>query len=112
MDPTTTLVGHALEAAGESERLLAQNVANLDTPGYRPSFVTFASLLAQATSVGQAEQVRPTVVTSQVAVRADGNGVDADQEMVLLAEAGLRYQFLADALKERVSDLKLASEVA
>jgi flagellar basal-body rod protein FlgB len=111
-DLTTTLLGHALIAEGLDERVLASNLANLDTPGYRARFVEFQTLLAQATSAEAAAAVTPQVVTSPTVYRQDGNGVDPDQEMVLLAGAGLRYEFLADELRQRYQDLKTAAGVS
>jgi flagellar basal-body rod protein FlgB len=109
LDLTTTLLGNALQAAGLEQRVLAQNLANLDTPGYRARYVVFADLLANASTAVQAASVRPRVLESSVVYRQDGNGVDPDQQMVLLAQAGMRYQFLADELKARYQDLKLAA---
>jgi flagellar basal-body rod protein FlgB len=109
VDLTTTLLGHALEAAGLNEQVIAANLANLDTPGYRARQVSFASLLAEATSAAGARAVRPTVTVSDIVYSPNGNGVDVDQEMVALAHAALRYTFIADELRSRYQDLKLAS---
>lgn len=113
MDLTTTLLGNALMAAGLTERIIADNLANLDTPGYQERTVSFQTLLQRATTAEAAKAVRPEVEISPLVYRQDGNGVDPDREMVLLAKSGLRYTLLAEELRQRYQDLlRAASGVA
>lgn len=75
------------------EAVLASNVANADTPGYRRRDLVFGDVLASKTEnlarthekhlpvrSGASSQWR--VVTGPRGSRPDGNGVDLDQELV------------------------------
>lgn len=98
----------ALEGYSLREQVLAGNLANLDTPGYQARWVTFAGALREALAQGRdPTAVRPQVVyLPHGAVRNDGNNVDVDQQMTLLAETGVRYQVVAGLIQERYQDLR------
>jgi flagellar basal-body rod protein FlgB len=53
------------------------------------------------------DDLRPGVSTdSAVAVRADGNSVDVDQEMAFLAENNIRYNALVQLTQKKLETLK------
>lgn len=69
-------------------QVLAQNVANVNTPGYRRLDVRFEDQLAEqltAHSEGGHQGIRPEIFEDQTTpVRPDGNNVEIDMEMMRL----------------------------
>ncbi len=91
------------------QTLLANNLANVDTPGYQPQDVNFQATLNTAIQSGQPlSQLTFTPYTLQQAARADGNGVDAEQQAAYMSENGLLYQTLTEAAAAREQILKSA----
>lgn len=108
MDAVSTLLAHALEAQGLQQRLLAENVANMDTPGYHPKTLSFQQQLARAANLPQMLAVKPQVVSSSGIYRNDGNGVDPDKTMVDLSRAAMRYATLSQLFGSRMNQLTSA----
>ncbi len=111
-----------LEGLALRHRVLANNIANANTPGFKKSEVSFASELAAyldrqprergvALLAGGAdrEEFRPRVyrvlATSQ---RVDGNNVDIEEEMAKLAENTLLYEAAVRQLSAKLNYLRLA----
>jgi flagellar basal-body rod protein FlgB len=91
------------------QTLLTNNLANVDTPGYQRQDVDFQGTLRAALSSGQPlDQITFKPVTDQQTTRADGNGVDAEQESAYVAENGLLYQELAQIATAREQILQSA----
>jgi flagellar basal-body rod protein FlgB len=85
------------------QKLVASNVANADTPGYRTQDIDFQSEFLNAT--GGAPQA--TAVTD-LAVRNDGNNVSLDREARLLAENALRFQVASQLMKMNIGIVRSA----
>ncbi len=112
-DVTFQTLDLALGAAGKRQEVLANNLANVNTPGYKRLDVEFDGMLAKAVDAARAgdksalEAMRPGVTTDDsVAVRADGNSVDVDQEMAFLAENNIRYNALVQLTQKKLEGLK------
>jgi flagellar basal-body rod protein FlgB len=102
-------LGQVLDASGLRHRVIAQNVANVNTPGYQRREVAFEEELAKALAQpGTAKPVIAKVVLSDGPERADGNNVDIDREMGELAKNGLLYQAAAQLLNSRLASLRAA----
>ena len=112
MDTTSSVLGvlpQLLDAAALRHRVIAQNVANVNTPGYRRREVAFEADLAKAlASPAAAAQVKPHVVIADGPERVDGNTVDIDQEMNALTKNALLYQAAAQIMTSRVASLRAA----
>ena len=75
------LISRLLDASQMRHRAVAQNVANVNTPGYKAITVNFEEELSQQLD-GDLSKVVPKFEKVQGAtVRADGNNVDIDREM-------------------------------
>ena len=100
--PRTQLLARLLDAASLRHRVIAQNVANVNTPGYHQLDVDFESAFARALAVGDKAaltRVQPTVVENTAAPeRADGNNVDIDVEMARLNKNTLLYRAFAQII--------------
>jgi flagellar basal-body rod protein FlgB len=112
-DVTFQTLDLALGAAGKRQEVLANNLANVNTPGYKRLDVEFDGMLAKAVDAARAgdksalDAMRPGVTTDDsVAVRADGNSVDVDQEMAFLAENNIRYNALVQLSQKKLETLK------
>jgi flagellar basal-body rod protein FlgB len=113
----TTQIGleRALSGASLRQQAIAQNIANVNTPGYRRQDVDFESALQAAwdQGSGSVEQVAPTVQTDMASVmRADGSSVDIDTEAAEQAKNGLQYEAVSSVMKARTAILKSAIGVA
>ena len=112
-DVTFQTLDLALGAAGKRQEVLANNLANVNTPGYKRLDVEFDGMLAKAIDSARAgdqaglDKLQPGVSTDDsVAVRADGNSVDVDQEMAFLAENNIRYNALVQLTQKKLETLK------
>ena len=94
----------ALQGASMRHAALAENVANVNTPGYQRRDVDFKSVLQAAMPSGRdalaGAAFQPTV-DDAAPVRADGNSVDMDAEAAGLAQNALEYEALSQVLRAR-----------
>jgi flagellar basal-body rod protein FlgB len=82
------------------QKLVASNIANLDTPGYKTKDIDF-----QFEFMSLAQDANPNVVEAQgLVVKSDGNNVSMDREARLLSENALRFNLASNLMK---SQLKL-----
>lgn len=82
------------------QKLVASNIANLDTPGYKTKDIDF-----QFEFMSLAQGANPNVVEAQgLVVKSDGNNVSMDREARLLSENALRFNLASNLMK---SQLKL-----
>ena len=100
----------AIRGAGMRQTVLAQNLANANTPGYTRKDVDFKSTLAGAMQSGVSpDAVQFDVTTDGSApMQTDGNSVDADTESAKMAENGLEYQSLVAVAKGRIDIITAA----
>lgn len=100
----------ALSLRSRRAEMLASNIANADTPGYKAQDIDFKSVLASASSKGASQAVPlRTTHSNHISISAssgntdtmyrvpnqaslDGNTVDAQLEKSAFAENALRYQ--------------------
>jgi len=105
-DVSTAALEKAMSGASLRQDLIANNLANVNTPGYQRVDVDFHSALAAALDQGDttsqidAVTFTPTQDTSG-ATRLDGSTVDVDREMAALSENSLDYQTLVATLRTR-----------
>ncbi len=110
----TDMLGLALDATWKRNQTISENIANVDTPGYKRKDVSFESYFQRALKANDAEDIselkhlEPKVYTdnSGLSYRKDGNNVDVDTEMVYLAENQLRYNTLISQVNYNFERLK------
>ena len=114
----------ALDASNLRETVITNNLANVNTPGYKRREVDFESLLHQELDKikwNSLDQKISDVNLSHLDAgvhfdrqaygynyRLDGNNVDVDVENMELASEQLRYQLLADSVTQEFSRLQTA----
>ena len=123
---TDRLFRAALDGLSARQRVIADNVANVDTPDFKASKVTFEGALKRAS--GQLKDAglkmfkvqnavagpedAPVAVTPQTVTlsdtirRNDGNNVDIDEEMLDLANTNITYNGLVQATSSRLASLR------
>lgn len=98
--PVTTpvLIAKALDGLSQRYLATAENIANANTPHYRPLKVSFEASLKAAAERGDAAiaQETPTVSFEPVPVVADEMRLDL--QMATASQTALRYQALLDVL--------------
>lgn len=113
-DATNGLLADMISATAVRHRVLAANLANVETPGYEAQEATFSTALAEAQGRGPggndaATRVGVTVgPDTEAPARRDGNNVDLDRQMVRLAQNTTWHAGLIQILTNRMGTLKLA----
>ena len=104
------LLSRLLDVTALRHRVIAQNVANVNTPGYRRMEVAFDDALAQQLDpAAAAEPPAPRVVELPGgATREDGNNVDIDAEMGSLNKNSLLYNAYAQILASKIAAMRSA----
>src|SRR6202162_779701 len=85
------------------QKLVAYNIANADTPGYRTHDIDFQTQLQS--TLGLAPH---TVGVAGLRVKNDGNDVDLDREARLLSENALRFQVASNLIKQQIQSVRTA----
>jgi flagellar basal-body rod protein FlgB len=95
---------HYLDLLSDRQKLVASNIANIDTPGYLTKDIDF-NFEFEAQMAGG----KPHVVEAEgLKVKSDGNNVNMDREMRLLSENALRFQFASQLLKGEFREIRMA----
>ena len=94
---TVNALSSALDGLALRQRTIAQNIANINTPGYHAKVVSFESALAASVQSGSGTTVA-TTTTSDAPTQQNGNNVSLDSETLNNVETVLRYQFAARAV--------------
>jgi flagellar basal-body rod protein FlgB len=110
--PTARLLVKLLDGCAERHRVLAANVANAETPGYKRVDLRFADFLRRALESGDRDAIgkanwRPEVDVKSPA-RADGNNVCLDIEMSEIAKNRLLYEVATAALRRKLALVRSA----
>ena len=86
------------------QKLVASNIANADTPGYRTQDIDFQTEFNSA--AGLAPEAREVALP----VKNDGNSVNLDREARLLAENAMRFQVASSLMRSQIRMVKSAIE--
>jgi len=107
----------SLDALWLKQKVISDNLANIDTPGFKSRRVIFESVLQNVLKQTSAmngmqeklSSLHPKVVTDQsTQMRQDGNNVDAEEQNIELAKAQLQYEMAARLVSEDFSRMKYA----
>lgn len=115
----------ALDGLSRRQEVIANNVANIDTPGFQRRAVDFESALREEMQGSNGVRLAATderhfspamhgssasdsvVPRDVISERNDANTVNIDEEMTLLAETQLRYQALTQTVGRRIGTLRM-----
>ena len=114
----------AADASWLRETAITNNLANIDTPGYKRLDVDFQSVLKRELGMSKYTSLDKKVRglngdltglnvstftdSSSYSYRLDGNNVDVDTENVELASEQIRYQALTSSITSQFSCMKAA----
>lgn len=92
------------------QKVIANNIANVETPGFRAKDVSFKDEFAKALRDGEFEKafsLEPKVYErNDISVRNDGNNVDIEKEMIELQKNRMKYEVYVELLKNRFKLVK------
>ena len=113
MDSIFGIHATALTLRAERSNVLAANLANADTPGFKARDFEFGAALARAERGARDSRhfdSRPTELGYRLPFQdsLDGNTVEADMEMARFAENSISYQASLMFLNSKIRGLRLA----
>ena len=117
IDRVTQSLEAYLDLLSTRQKLVASNIANLDTPGYRTRDIDFQAELrtalgriqsGQAVADGATRVGTAAKEVDGLAVKNDGNDVQLDRESRLLAENAMRFELASALLASRFRNIRLA----
>jgi len=107
------LAGKLMDASVLRQDAIAANLANAETPGYHrmdlaPDFAS--QLKASAESGSLADAPKPTLVEdpNARAIRADGNNVEIEHELLAMNQSSVEYEYLTNIVSTNIKQLKMA----
>lgn len=124
LDKTNTIVNKMsaeLDNKVLRSKLIASNIANIDTPGFKSKDVKFENVLTE--QIGHLEMktshprhmtnvtggiLRNEVLENPNPGRPDGNNVDIDDEMLKLSENNVQYNVVVQLLSTHLGKIKAA----
>jgi flagellar basal-body rod protein FlgB len=104
---TSVALTSALDGLSQRQTAIANNIANVNTPGYHAKRVAFEEALARSVQAGNGHVVA-TTERSLEPTRLDGNNVNLDTETLSNVDTVLRYQFAARAMDDQVARMRTA----
>lgn len=98
------LLSRLMSAATMRDRVLAENIANQNVPGYQRRVVTFEDALRERIVAGRSHQdIAPKIsVDKESPVGPDGNNVSLELETNAMRENRLAYELYATMLQSRL----------
>ncbi|NLK38599.1 MAG: flagellar basal body rod protein FlgB [Epulopiscium sp.] len=113
------LTQKSLDFLWQKQKVIMNNIANNDTPGFKAQYVTFEEEMRGRLlgSVGKtSSQMRSEIENANIRVRntkaestrLDGNNVNMDVESVEMARTTLQYEYLVKAFNSDYTRLRTA----
>ena len=116
------VLDRAADASWTRETVIGNNIANVDTPGYKRQDVAFEDVLKRELKSSKYDTLQKAVdnvslnklegrtYNASYSYRLDGNNVDIDTENVELASEQLRYQTLTSAVSNEFTRMNTAMQ--
>ncbi len=125
-DPLTNAMGSYMTRLSKRQQILASNLANIDTPGYKTSDISFHATMDEL--ISQSSVTLKTRRTDQFSMngtvfapldaavfevpglpmRADMNNVNMDRELLNIGETSFAYSLMAQLLRGKFRTLSNA----
>ena len=105
-DAVSKVLTMALDGVSQRQRVTADNIANVDTPGFRATSVDFETSLRRAVEggsfdAGSLDDVRVETTPTDTPVGANGNNVDLRKETLAAVQSQYQYQILSRAVNDK-----------
>lgn len=117
-----TLSQKSLDYLWEKQRIISENIANNDTPGYKAKNISFEDELNSNLDKFRNKknpkktEIRKAILESKIRIdaseeestRLDGNNVNLDVEQIELSRAQLQYQFQINQINDQFNRIRTA----
>jgi flagellar basal-body rod protein FlgB len=104
LDGVTGNLERYMDLLSTRQKLVAANIANADTPGYKAQDIDFEF---EFMSLAKGQQ--PQVINAEgLKEKPDGNNVDLDREARLLAENQMRFNLASVLVKDQLKTVQEA----
>jgi flagellar basal-body rod protein FlgB len=102
LNPIAGNLERYMDLLAARQKLVASNIANADTPGYKTRDIDF-----QFEFMSLAEGGTPQVVEPQgLQTKNDGNNVSIDRESRLLSETAIRFNLASNLLRSQIQAVR------
>lgn len=112
MDNNVVLLSKLLDLTQTKNKVLANNIANANTPGFKKFDVTFHNELQKAVeskNIGKIKQLQEKIaVSSEKSSKKDGNNVDLDKELVSFYRTTDRHNIYLEILAKKFKGMLAA----
>jgi len=116
-DSNFRIMQKSLDALWLRQKVISNNIANIDTPGYKSKRVEFENILNnQLTSLNndqgtndQLQSIEPQIIEdNKYIMREDGNNVDIDAQNIELVRTQIQYEYMTRMISSAISREKYA----
>ncbi|MEO8099783.1 MAG: flagellar basal body protein [Acidobacteriota bacterium] len=105
LDGISSRLESYMDVLSARQKLVARNIANADTPGYKTQDVDFEAELQRATGGSGA----PTIIEARgLVTKNDGNNVSLDREARMLSENDMRFNIASQLVRGQIRHLRSA----
>ena len=105
------LLANALTVLEQNHELLSQNIANVNTPGFKTREIQFHEFLEQVEN-GKADREKLEKIAVELKkglqIRKDGNNVDLDSQVGELKKNSLMFQTYSHLLSSKMATARRA----
>ena len=109
-DVTMDVVYKAMQGLSARQKATADNIANIETPGFRATKVDFEDSLRGAIESGQPGGASFVTAKSTEPNGPNENNVRLDDETVVTIDTNLKYQTMVEAMNAKFRLLRMAME--
>ena len=106
--PLMKSLARYLDVTAYRQSVVAANIANIDTPGYRAHDINFKQELNKALQAPDAPVTPRTQEVPGLLERPDGNSVNLDREGLLLAQTQLQFTTGVALLRSELKRISMA----
>jgi flagellar basal-body rod protein FlgB len=104
-DKNVVLLSKLLDLTATKNKVIANNIANVNTPGYKKSEVSFEKELLKAVeskNINKIKNLHESIsLSTDKATRKNGNNVDLDQELVTFYQMSDRHNIYLEILSKK-----------
>ena len=105
-DAVDAALHSSLDGIALRQRVIADNIANVDTPGFRATSVDFEASLRAAIASGDPSDLAISTTPTDTPVGANGNNVDLRKETLAAVQSQFQYQVMTRAVNDRAEILR------
>lgn len=108
-DPVASVLATTLDGLALRRDVIADNIANVDTPNFRATSVDFESALERAIGNGEGASLEVSTQVTDTPVGVNGNNVDLRHESMAAMQTQYQYQVMTRAVSDRYALITAAA---